>query len=319
MGFAFSFSDWNARRLLRGGGSFSAILERPLSRSVSGQVIGLDAREWSSLSVLSFAVSFPIAFALILLYSNPAHALVFSLAASLSLALGVYAFPFAAASRKESELEGALSPFLVSLSSAYGRTGVMRAALAEAACSPGNPVSGRVREALLSYVAGSSAEEAFRELASGGSRRVSHAFSLISRSLESGVDVRQALDCLARESSLFAALERERRGRVSLVSWTISASSAFFFPLFAALGLVIMDVLRGISFANPYSAGERGLVEGAVFGYLVFGVFLDAGFNGRMMLGSFWRGVLAFAPPLCLVALAVFFAALKIGGAMAGV
>jgi len=275
--------------------------------------LGFDSGEWAALSVLAFVAGLASSFALLRLLFGALQALAFSLVAAFCVSLAVYSLPFMLAGREEKALERELPVFISILLSVYAEKGNMAAALNSAVRSGDSRIALQARDAFFLYLAGSPAEHAFHGLADeNGSILVRRAFTLIARGIESGLDVGGALADVSRDAVSRFERESEREARIGLVSWVISASSAFFFPLFAGLGLAMMGVMQKIAFAGPYSADEQGLIGGAVSFYLFAGVLLDAGYNGQMRFGSFWKGALAFAPVLALAAIAVFVSSLNL-------
>ena len=303
----------------RGPGRITGWLARGCGSAVESSGLGFDADEWAALILISAAAALLFSLAPLLLIFPPLQALGIALACGISAALGVYAVPFIAASRNSKATERELPMFLARLLAAYSEKGDMAAALRATIYSFDGRLAAKAREAFAEYLAGADAAGAFSGLIEKtGSRYVGRAFALVSKSLEAGLDVGNALEDVARGTAASIEFEAEKESRTGLISWVISASSAFFFPLFAALGLVMMGVLEKIASLSPYTQGERGFIEVAVLVYLFAGVALDAGYNGRMRLGSFGKGVLAFTAPLAMAALLVFVLAFKLAGSMTG-
>ena len=297
----------------------SAAIERSLRDVAGSSGLGFDAGEWASLIILAGAVGLVLSFSICYFLFSPLQALGLAIASGFSAALGVYALPFISSSRNAKVMERELPMFLARLLSTYAERRDMSSALKVTIYSFDGRLVEMAKPSFAIYLAGSDAQSAFSPLSErSGSRHVSRAFSLISKSLETGLDVGEALEDVARSTSSSLEFEAEKESRTGLVSWVISASSAFFFPMFAALGLVMMSVLQKIASLSPYTPAEQGFIELSVLFYLFAGVFLDAGYNGRMKLDGFGKGVLAFTAPLALTALVVFILVFKLANSMTG-
>lgn len=304
---------------LKLGGQNSGRLERGVRGPLEESGLAFSASEWVSLLVLASLSVFIASFALFFFLFSAFQALGLALASSASVGLGVYAYPFLQASRNARAMEGELPLFIARLLSLYAEGRDMAASLKATIYFFEGRLAEKARASFALYLAGGNAREAFRTIMdNAGSHHARRAFALIAEALDSGVDVGDALADVARDASSSIEFEAEKESRTGLASWVISASSAFFFPLFAALGLVMMNILEKIALLSPYTNGEHGFIELTVFFYLFAGVVLDAGYNGRVRFGDFLKGVLLFTAPLALTAVLVFALAFKLANSMAG-
>jgi pilus assembly protein TadC len=296
-----------------------AILEMRIADAARFSGLGFAADEWVSLAIVLACSSLVLAAILFSLVLPLAHAVGLAIITGFSAGLCAYAYPFLVAGRNARAMEAELPMFIARLLSIYAERRNMASALNTVVRFYDGRLVEKVRNGYVLFLAGAPADEAFSELTDyPGLRYTGRAFKLIAKSLETGLDVGEALNDVARSASASVEYEAEKESKVGLVSWVISASSAFFFPLFAALGLVVMGVLEGIATASPYSENEKGVIVFAIFYYLVAGVVLDAGYNGRIRFDSFVKGVLAFAAPLCLLAVFVFVSTFKLANLFTG-
>ena len=306
-------------RILSGNDPVSSRIAASVEHAALRSNLGVQAREWVSLAITAGVFSAAGCFAIFHQSVPLAEAVFASLACGTSGAAGAYSIPFVFASRATARMERDLPRFCSRLLSSYAETKMVLPALACAANASNGEIGSRVRTALALHAAGFSAEEAFRELREEtGSRRVSMLFSSVTGAIDSGMDVGDALEGVSRDSLAALEFEAEREAKVGMAPFVVSASSAFFFPLFAALGVTMMDVLAKISPYSPYSEHERQLIGASIMFYLFAGVFLDSGYVGRIRFRDFRKGVLFFGPLLSLAGLGVFLAASHLAGSLAG-
>jgi len=280
--------------------------------------LGFSCAEFAVILIASAVISAIGAFFAMRLLFDTGQAVLFAVVCSVSVSLGTYALPFLAAQRNEKRLETELPIFLASVISEYAQRPQLATALERTVWANDMRIAKKCREALALFRAGMPARIAFGELFKRDPRSVSRSFSLIADGLETGQDVSRALESMMKNASASLDLDEDRRTKLGMASWVISASSAFFFPLFGALGLSMMSVLQKLSFARAFSLGDESVIRLSIFGYLFLGVVLDAGYNGRVRFASFSKGVLAFTPVFMLVAVFVFIFASKLAGTLAG-
>ena len=294
-------------------------LETPVMEAVKISGLGFEADEWVSLTLVLACLALVASTALFCMLLPMLYALCLALATAFSVGLCVYAYPFLIAGKNAKTMEAELPMFIARLLSVYAERKDMVSALKTTIYFYDGKLAERAKNGYVLFLAGVPAEQAFGSLIeTPGLRYVNRAFKLIAKSLETGLDVGEALKDVARSASASIEFEAEKESKVGLVSWIISASSAFFFPLFAALGLVVMDVLERIAAVSPYTGSGKSVIQFAVFYYLMVGILFDAGYNGRIKFDSFVKGILVFAAPLCLLAIFVFVFTFKLANLFTG-
>lgn len=296
--------------------------ERRLGESASLEMGGIGAREWVGAVVVAFFATLFFAFIIIrILIGSDFLAITFAPAVALVAACSLLSIPMMLAQGKVWKMEREIPSLISRLLSAYAERGNMHDALAAAACATEcRNLSPEVKEAYANYAAGADASAAFEGLCLRvNSRYINRAFSLIVRGLESGTDVSQPLEMLSRDVSKTMELTEERNSKLGMMTWMISASSGFFYPLFAAFGLVIMAALESLASFTMYSPLEKGFVTLVLIAYLFAGVMLDSGYNGQVKYGDFKRGIVVYFPVMALAGFSVFLLAYRSLNAFVGV
>ena len=280
---------------------------------------GVGRKEWAGAIVACFFISLPASFLpMRILLGSDLLALAFAPAVALVAAFSLFSFPRVLAQGKIWSMEREIPSFISRLLSNYAENGNMGDAVASASCMSGM-LSAEARDAYANYCAGAEAGVAFERLCRGmGSRLINRVFSLVVRSLEAGVDVSRPLEMLARDAGKTMELVEEKNSKLGMMTWMISASSGFFYPLFAAFGLVIMGALESLASFALYSSQEKGFMVLVLVGYLFTGVMLDSAYNGQVKYGDFRRGVLVYFPMMALFGFGVFLAAYRSLSAFVG-
>jgi len=296
-------------------------IERGLRGSVEVMRGELTAGDWAALVVIGFALAFAVSALILAAAITPLiFALGLSLAVALVAAFSVYALPLVLSQGKIWAMERELPSFISYLLSVYAeRRNMHDALLAATYASDYRHLGPELREAFAGYRAGAPPEKAYERLArTVRSRYVNRTFGWVVRCLETGLDVSDALGMLSHDVSATLELAAEKNSKVGMMTWMISASSGFFYPLFAALGLAIMSAFERLAAFQMYSPSEKGFVTLVLVGYLFAGVMLDAGYNGQVKFGDFRRGVMVYFPVMMLLAFAIFLVSYKSIGAFVG-
>ena len=259
---------------------------------------------WAVAALGAAAVSLVVS---LMLSVQPSVAVMASALAGGATALYFRGAAVLAADRRAERMERELPAFISSLLTVFSeRKNMHDALLVMLGNRRGGTLEREAEEAFANYRAGVPAEKAFAGLRSAGSRPVARVFDWIVRALETGLDVSEPLSMLAGEVAKTLELKQEKSSKTGIAVWMMAASSAFFFPLFAALVLVVMSAIERIASLELYSPAEKGFLMLILLAYAAVGTLIDAGHAGLVRYGSFRRGVLAYFPAMCATALGVF-------------
>ena len=298
------------------------MIERGLRGHAELAVDGLDCRDWAGLVIAVFFTALLASILVIwLLLRSEILAVVFAPATALAASFAVFSLPMVLAQNRIWAMERELPSIISHLLSTYAERRNMHDALTAAVCSAGGGGLGsELKRAYADYVAGADTETAFERLRRViRSRYVNRTFDLVIRSLESGVDVSRSLEMLAHDVSKTTELVEEKNSKLGMMSWMISASSGFFYPLFTSFGLIIMAALEALASLSLYSPLERSFITLVLVAYLFIGVMLDSSYNGQVKYGDFKRGILVYFPVMALCSFAVFLVSYRSLGAFIGI
>jgi hypothetical protein len=280
----------------------------------------LTASEWTVLVALSSIVGFIVlllpAYALT---SSPSLTLIFSLLGALFIGYVVVTIPTMLAFMKVESLERAMPLFLSHLTAVYSDRKNMRDALLSMMPMDYGQLSVELREAISNFEVSGNPRTSFRRLRETiDSRSVNRAFDLITKSIDSGIDVSESLSMLVNNITSDRDAEAEKNSRVGLSTWMILLSSSFFYPLFAGMGYNIMLLLEGLMGTPLYSAIDKQFLLFSLLVYMLLANALDAMFIGQVRYGSVKRGLIMVFPLMLLIAVVVFTASMKLAGAFVG-
>ncbi len=295
-------------------------MEKGLRGSVEIARGELTAKDWASLVAIGFIIAFAVsAFILTAVLPLPL-AVFFAGAVAFVVAFSVYALPLVIAQGKTWALERELPSFISYLLSVYAeRRNMHDALLAATYASDYLNLGPELRAAFASYKAGAPPAKAYERLRRTiKSRHANRAFDWVVRCLETGLDVSEPLGMLGHDASSTLELVAEKNSKVGMMTWMISASSGFFYPLFTSLGLIILSAFERLAAFEMYSASEKDFITLVLVGYLFAGVLLDSSYNGQVKFGDFRRGVMVYFPIMMLVAFSVFLISYRSIGAFIG-
>lgn len=305
---------------VRSDNALFVTMETGLRGSVEVARGELTARDWASLVAVGFLLAFVVsAFVLTAVLPLPL-ALFFAGAVAFVAAFSVYALPLVIAQGKIWAIERELPSFISYLLSVYAeRRNMHDALLAATYASDYRNLGPELREAFASYKAGAPPAKAYARLRKTiKSRHANRAFDWVVRCLETGLDVSEPLGMLGHDASSTLELVAEKNSKVGMMTWMISASSGFFYPLFTSLGLIIMSAFERLAAFQMYSESEKGFITLVLIGYLFVGVLLDSSYNGQVKFGDFRRGVMVYFPIMMLFAFSVFLVSYRSIGAFIG-
>lgn len=306
---------------MRSDNAFFIAVEKGLRGSVEVVRGEFTARDWVGLVVIGFIAAFAVSAAVLNSLLSPLPlALGFSLAIASVAAFSIYSLPMLIAQGKVWAMERELPSFISYLLSVYAeRRNMHDALLAATYASDYRNLGPELKEAFAGYKAGAPPGKAYERLRrTVKSRYVNRTFDWVVRCLETGLDVSEPLGMLSHDVSSTLELVAEKNSKVGMMTWMISASSGFFYPLFTSLGLVIMSAFERLAAFEMYSPSEKGFVMLVLLGYLFAGVLLDSSYNGQVKFGDFRRGVVVYFPVMMLVAFGVFLVSYRSIGAFIG-
>lgn len=280
----------------------------------------LTASEWTVLVALSSLIGFLAL--LIPLYSavgSPELTLIFSLLGGVFVGYVVMTIPTLLAFMKIDGMERAMPLFLSHLTAVYSERKNMRDALLSVMSIDYRVLSPELRESVSNFEVSGNPKTAFRRLRETiKSRKVNRAFDLITKSIESGVDVSESLTMLTNDITSDFEVESERKSRVDLSTWMIFLSSGLFYPMFAGMGYNILLLLEGLMGAPLYSELEKQFLLFSLLVYMLLASALDSMFIGQVRYGSARRGLMMLFPVLLAMACVVFILSMKLAGVFVG-
>jgi len=220
---------------------------------------------------------------------------------------------------KVESMERAMPLFLSHLTAVYADRKNMRDALLSVMPMDYGRLSSELRESISNFEVSGNPKTAFRRMRETiGSRSINRAFDLITKSIESGIDVSESLSILTNNITSDLDAENEKSSRICLSTWMILLSSSFFYPLFAGMGFNITLILEELMGAPLYSAIEKQLLLFSLLVYMLLANALDAMFIGQVRYGSVKRGLIMVFPLMLLTASVVFVVSMKLAGMFVG-
>jgi hypothetical protein len=280
----------------------------------------LSASEWTVLMTLSAVVGFLVL--LLPLYAVTGSSLltvIFSLLGAIFIGYVVMTIPTILAFMKIERMERVMPLFLSHLTAVYSERKNMRDALLSMMPMDYGQLSLELRESISNFEVSGNPKTSFRRLRETiGCRSINRAFDLITKSIDSGIDVSESLSILTNNITSDLDAESEKNSRIGLSTWLILLSSSFFYPLFAGMGYNITLILEGLMGATLYSMIDKQLLLFSLLVYMLLANALDAMFIGQVRYGSVKRGLIIVFPLMLLVACMVFTASMKLAGVFAG-
>lgn|GEM_PF-1848087 len=280
----------------------------------------LTASEWAVLVALSSCIGFIVL--LLPLYSttgSPELTLIFSLLGAIFIGYIVMTMPMLLAYMKIDGMERVMPLFLSHLIAIYSERKNMRDALLSVMSVEYGKLSPELREAVSNFEVSGNPKTAFRRLRETiKSRKVNRAFDLITKSIETGVDVSESLTLLTNNITSDFDAESERRSRIDLSTWMIFLSSAFFYPFFAGMGYNVILLLESLMGAALYSELEKQFLLFSLITYMLVANVLDAMFIGEVRYGSVRKGIMMVFPVMFLMASVVFVISMRFAGVFVG-
>jgi len=280
----------------------------------------LTASEWTVLVALSSIVGFLVLILpLYALMNSPPLALLFSLLGAIFVGYVTLTIPTVLAFMKIESMEKTVPLFLSQLTAIYSERKNMRDALLSVMSMDYGKLSPELRESISNFEVSGNSKTAFRRLRETiNSRSINRAFDLITKSIESGVDVAESLSMLTNNITSDFDAESEKSSRIGLSVWMIFLSSALFYPLFAGMGYSITLILEGLMGTPLYSGLEKQLLLFSLLVYMLLANALDAMFIGQVRYGSVKRGLMVVFPLMLLIASVVFLVSMRLGGIFGG-
>jgi hypothetical protein len=280
----------------------------------------LTASEWTVLITLSSMVGFVVLLLpLYALTGSPLLTLLFSLMGAIFVGYVILTIPTILAFMKVESMERAMPLFLSHLTAVYSDRKNMRDALLSMMPMNYGPLSSELRESISNFEVGGNPKTSFRRLRETiNCRSINRAFDLITKSIESGIDVSESLSILINNITSDLDAESEKNSRIGLSTWMILLSSSFFYPLFAGMGYNITLILEGLMGTPLYSAIDKQLLFFSLLVYMLLANALDSMFIGQVRYGSAKRGLIIVFPLMLLIAIIVFTASMKLAGIFVG-
>lgn len=280
----------------------------------------LTASEWTVLVALCSMLGFIILLLPVYaLTDSPPLAVIFSLLGGIFIGYIVVTIPTILAFMKIEKMEKTMPLFLSHLTAVYSERKNMRDALLSMMPMDYGPLSGELRDSISNFEVSGNPKTSFRRLRETiDCRSINRAFDLITKSIDSGIDVSESLSILTNEISSDLDAESDKNSRVGLSTWMILLSSSFFYPLFAGMGYNITVILESLMGAPLYSAADKQLLLFSLLVYMLLANALDAMFIGQARYGSVRRGLIIVFPIMLLVAVIVFTASMKLSGIFVG-
>jgi uncharacterized membrane protein YjjP (DUF1212 family) len=280
----------------------------------------LTASEWTVLVTLSAIVGFIVLLLPIYALTNsPPLTLIFSLLGGIFIGYVIVTVPTMLAFMKIESMEKSMPLFLSQLTAIYSERKNMRDALLSMMPMEYGQLSLELRESISNFEVSGNPKTSFRRLRETiDCRNINRAFDLITKSIESGIDVSESLGILTNNITSDLDAESEKNSRISLSTWMILLSSSFFYPLFAGMGYNITLILEGLIGTPLYSAIDKQLLLFSLLVYMLLANALDAMFIGQVRYGSMRRGLIIVFPVMLLIAIVVFTASMRLAGIFVG-
>jgi hypothetical protein len=280
----------------------------------------LSASEWAVLVALSSMIGFLVLLLpLYALTESPLLTLLFSLIGAIFIGYVVLTIPTMLAFMKVERMERTLPLFLSHVTAVYSDRKNMRDALLSVMPMDYGQLSSELKESISNFEVSGNPKTAFRRLRETiDCRSINRAFDLITKSIESGIDVSESLSILTNNITSDLDAESEKSSRIGLSTWMIFLSSSFFYPLFAGMGYNITLILEELMGAPLYSGSEKQLLLFSLLVYMLLANALDSMFIGQVRYGSVKRGLIIVFPLMLLIASVVFVVSMKLAGVFVG-
>jgi hypothetical protein len=280
----------------------------------------LTASEWTALVALCSMLGFIILlFPIYALTNSPALTLVFSLLGAIFIGYVVVTIPTIMSFMKIERMERSMPLFLSHLTAVYSDRKNMRDALLSMMPMDYGQLSVELREAISNFEVSGNPKTSFRRLTETiQCRSINRAFDLITKSIDSGIDVSESLSILTNDITSDLDADMEKNSRISLSTWMILLSSSLFYPLFAGMGYNITGILEGLMGSALYSAIDKQLLLFSLLVYMLLANALDAMFIGQVRYGSVKRGLIIVFPLMLLISTVVFTVSMKLAGVFVG-
>ncbi len=280
----------------------------------------LTASEWTLLVALSAMVGFIVLLLPVYALTNsPALAIIFSLLGAIFIGYVVVTIPTILASMKTENMERAMPLFLSHLTAVYSDRKNMRDALLSMMPMDYGQLSLELRESISNFEVSGNPKTSFRRLSKTiRCRSINRAFDLITKSIDSGIDVSESLSILTNNITSDLDAEVEKNSRIGLSTWMILLSSSLFYPLFAGMGYNITLILEGLIGSPLYSAVDKQLLLFSLLVYMLLANALDSMFIGQVRYGSVKRGLIMVFPLMLLISTVVFTVSMKLAGIFVG-
>ncbi|NYZ76234.1 hypothetical protein H0N98_03215 [Candidatus Micrarchaeota archaeon] len=280
----------------------------------------LNASEWTVLVALCSMLGFIVLiFPLYALTNSPPLAVVFSLLGAIFIGYVVVTIPTIMAFMKIERMERAMPLFLSHLTAVYSDRKNMRDALLSMMPMDYGQLSLELREAISNFEVSGNPKTSFRRLRETiNCRSINRAFDLITKSIDSGIDVSESLSILTNNITSDLDAEMDKNSRISMSTWMILLSSSLFYPLFAGMGYNITLILEGLMGSPLYSAIDKQLLLFSLLVYMLLANALDSMFIGQVRYGSVKRGLIIVFPLMLLISTVVFTVSMKLAGIFVG-
>jgi len=280
---------------------------------------GRTPEEWAGFLITVAAATFVVSFLLVLAFTfNFLYAVIMAPIAAFLVAYTITTLPVNSANQKIEQMERAMPLFISHLVATYVERRNMHDALLASTTVSYGPLTEEVVKAMQKFEISADTEEAFYRIRGFSNRYITRTFEIIALSLDTGVDVSESLNMLTSNIQQQMEARDEKNSRTGLSTWMIFASSAFFFPLFAGVGLTILNVLEQLLGSRLYSEVDKNFLLFILGSYLFVAVVMDSVYIGQVRYNSVKRGLLRFFPLMIGVAIAVFFLSMKLLGSFIG-